>query len=85
MHNSLATAVLLYGALTFRALLRVGLDPVGGLAIVLAFLQPQLGNPTQNGPMVRVDMAAKAKGVPVRTGYSRHNGLQRRLGRCNTA
>ena len=73
--HSLATTVFLYSALTFGALFGIGLDPVCRLAIVLAFLQPQLGNSTQDGSMIRVDVATKAKSVAMRASNGRHDCL----------
>lgn len=88
MNHSLASAILLYGAQTSRTFLCVGSDPsecvnvllVSGqlwldFRIILAFVQPQLGNSTQNRPMVEVDIAPKAEGMTIRAGDGGYNGL----------
>ena len=57
----LASPVLLDRALALTALLRIALDPIGGLAVVATFLQPHLRDTAYHGPVVSVDRTPKAE------------------------
>lgn len=61
--NVLATSVLLNRALTFRAFLGVTLDPVRGLAVVSALLEPHLRHTAYHGSMISLDRASEAEFV----------------------
>ena len=57
----LASTVLLDGTLAFTTLLGIALDPVRGFTIVLAFLQPHLGDRTDNRSVIRIDRASETE------------------------
>jgi hypothetical protein len=60
-NHVIAAAVLLDGGPALGALLRVGRDPVGGLAVVVALLRPL---PDQRAPHRIVPVFYKQKKVP---------------------
>ena len=61
--NALATTVLLNRALAGRAFLGVALDPVRGLTVIAAFLEPHLRNVANHGSVIALDRASKAEDV----------------------
>lgn len=67
--DSLAPAVLLNSTLALRAFLSIGLDPVGSLTVVLAFLQPEFCDSTDDRSMIGVNGASEAERVALWTGY----------------
>jgi len=67
--DSLASAVLLNGALALRTFFGISLDPVGSLAVVLTLLQPKFCDGTDDGTMIGVNRTSKAKCVAFWTSY----------------
>ena len=61
MKHALATAVLLYSALTFGTFLGIALDPIGCLTVVVTLLKPHLRDGADNRAMVTVDVTSKAE------------------------
>ena len=83
IRDLLATSVLLDGALALAALLRVALDPVRRLAVIAAFLQPELCHGANEWPVVAVDCASEAERVISAASHSRYNSEKRcRRRRC---
>merc|ERR1712093_872009 len=76
----IAAAVLLDGRLALRALLRVGVDPVCGLRVVLALLDPQLDDVADQGLVVLVAAAAEAEFVVAATALDSRDDRVERLG-----
>ena len=67
--DSLASAVLLNGTLALRTFFGIGLNPVGSLTVVLAFLQPKFCDRADDGSMIGVNGASKAECVAFRTSH----------------
>jgi hypothetical protein len=61
MSHALATAIFLYSTLALTTLLRVTLDPICSFTVIPTFLQPHLGNGTNDWAMVAIDRASKTK------------------------
>ena len=72
----ITATILLDGCLTLRALFRVGRDPVGGLAVVRALLQPFLDERTYARLMIR-QPAPEAESVAAAALYSRDDRVER--------
>ena len=78
--DSLATSVLLDRRMALGALLRVTLDPIRSLAVVLALLQPKLGDRADQRTVIALLSTPKAEIVLVRASDGGHNRLQAGLG-----
>jgi hypothetical protein len=77
--HSLASSILLDGALALTTLLRITLDPIRRLAVVPALFQPHLRNTTHNRPMIAINRAPKTETMGrVPTRATRHSGNHRR-------
>lgn len=58
--SSLASSILLDSGVALVTLLCIGRDPVGRLAVIGALLEPELGDPADDRPVVaRVTASAK--------------------------
>jgi len=65
----IASSVLLNCALTVGTLLRIALDPIRGLTVIFALLQPHLRDATHDWAVVAVNGTSKAELVLL--GYDR--------------
>ena len=77
---SLAPSILLNCTLTFATFLRVALDPIGRLAVVMAFLEPHLRDSTDDRTVVTVDSAPETELVRRRVTASDDRNLRRKRG-----
>ena len=78
--NLLASPVLLNCTLTFATFLRVALDPIGRLAVVMAFLEPHLRDSADDRTVVTVDSAPETELVRRRVTASDDRNLRRKRG-----